>query len=76
MSKDVENGPLVFELAHFENIFVSKPTVGTNFRQVKTVKYFLVAKYNQFFIRDQKVLFQAKGCADSRFWDENIFKTS
>ena len=39
MSKDVENGPLGFELARFENISVPKPTVGTNFRQVK---YFLV----------------------------------
>ena len=39
MSKDVENGSLAFELANFENIFVSKPTVGTNFRKVK---YFLV----------------------------------
>ena len=39
MSKDVENGPLAFELARFENIFVPKPAVGTNFRQVK---YFLV----------------------------------
>ena len=39
MSKAVENGPLAFELARFENIFVPKPAVGTNFRQVK---YFLV----------------------------------
>ena len=39
MSKDVENGPLPFELAHFGNIFVPKPAVGTNFRQVE---YFLV----------------------------------
>ena len=39
MSKNVENGPLTFELAHFKNIFVPKPTVGPNFRQVK---YFLV----------------------------------
>ena len=46
MSKDVENGPLAFELARFENIFVPKPAVGTNFRVAKTgfrqVKYFLV----------------------------------
>ena len=40
MSKDVENGPLAIELAHFKNIFIPKPSVGTNFRQVK---YFLVA---------------------------------
>ena len=35
-----------------------------------------IAKYNQFFIQEQKVLVEAKGYAESAFWDENIFKMS
>ena len=47
MSKDFENGPLAFEPAHFKNNFISKPSVGTNFR---IIDYFLVAnEKNAFF---------------------------
>ena len=68
MSKDVENGPLAFELARFENIFVPKPAVGTNFRQVK---YFLVVDekidYILRFWRRKTILFRKKFVPEAVF---------
>ena len=39
MSNGIEKVPTAVVLAHFENIFISKPSVDTNVHQVK---YFLV----------------------------------